>query len=545
MLRIGLLPAVASLVAGLAAMTSAQSNTINGLDVKIGEVKSLTAMGRTGTYPNGMNGCAMTTTACNMGSVDVPWLQAMQENHPFIAFLVAKERGTRMVQISDYSFCKHGFFALSNSQCTPCQNPSNGTFLGVGCSDTYSTGNNGDSYWLGPATEIDPWLGAWTAACSHFDKGEPPVAPPQDCDGVRSLTTTMVNNMGPVAHRIHIADADLVTPGDLYYQGQYVIRGEAESKRGDNLASRKFTATWTGSSWVFTSVDSGPNYGSILQRWSGATVTSNTNGTDDGRVYVAVKVTGPTNGIYHYEYAIHNRDNARGISGFHIPVSPCTTISNVVFRDIDSDASNNWNFNATSGTQVVWDTANNPIRWNSFYNFAFDSNAAPVTNVNVTLDEFLAGGGAPSISVSTTVPGNLPFANFGVGTPGCNGAHNMCANSAPYIGNAGFALLCDHAPASALGLGIVTDAAVVAGSDAFGLGFITYNDFFTSTELITFDFVSDANGKGGAAAAIPSDATLVGNTYYADALWAWPGGPCTPSPLGISSSNAAQITITN
>ena len=44
-------------------------------------------------------------------AVDVPWLQAMAEDHPFIAFLLVRESNGRLVQISDHSYVKHGFFA--------------------------------------------------------------------------------------------------------------------------------------------------------------------------------------------------------------------------------------------------------------------------------------------------------------------------------------------------------------------------------------------------------------------------------------------------
>lgn len=531
-------------VAGFSTLTFAQSNVINGLDVKLGRLESLVVQGRTGTFPGGQNGLAMSTTSCNVGSVDVPWLAAMADNHPYIAFLVARERGNRMVQISDYSFCKHGFFALSDNQCSPCQHPSpTGTWLGVGCSDTYSTTNNGNSYWLGPPGEIDPWLGMWNPVCSHFDKGEPPVASPADCDGQRSLTNAMVSAMGPVAHRVRVNDSDFNVPGTYYYQGYYVIRAEAESQRGDNLGSKRFTPSWTGSNWNITTNDTNITYGSILNRWSGATVTSNTNGFDDGRVYVAVKVTGPTNGMYHYEYAFHNRDNKRGISAVHLPISQCVTITNVGFDDVDSDNTNSWTLTQTP-TEAIFGNINNPIRWNSFYNVWFDSNAAPVSiGFSAQLDEATGGAGATSFTVQTTVPMNLPFSNFGIGTPGCHGDHHMCANSAPYIGNSGFQLLCDNAPAGALGLGLATDVGLLTGGDQFGLGIILYNDLLLATQVYQFDMNSDANGLGTAPAPIANDNALIGMTFYVDALWAW-FSECVPSPLGLSTSNAMQVTVT-
>src|SRR5262249_55853311 len=166
------------------------------------------------------------------------------ERHPFISFIIVRAKDGRFEQISDQSYVKHGFFALSNSLCSTCS-PTDGSVLGIGCSDTYDVSNNGDNYWLGPPEEIDSWLGTWTAACSHFDKGEPPKNPPQDCDSVRSLTSSQANNLGPVGHRIHVADADFNVPGaTFYFQGMYTITGEPEATRDDNLGSRPFTVNW-------------------------------------------------------------------------------------------------------------------------------------------------------------------------------------------------------------------------------------------------------------------------------------------------------------
>src|SRR5262249_26389366 len=153
----------------------------------------------------------------------------------------------------------------------------------------------------GGADEIDPWLGIWNPFCSQFDRGEPPVAPPNDCDGRRSLTQGQSDNLGPVGHRVHVTDEALNHPeATFYFQGMYIIAGEAELVRDNNLGSRLCVPAWSGSRWNIT-VPSSSNpltYGSILQRWSGATIASTTNGVDDGRVYVAAKVTGPDQGFY-------------------------------------------------------------------------------------------------------------------------------------------------------------------------------------------------------------------------------------------------------
>jgi hypothetical protein len=117
----------------LATPVAAQSNVIPGTDVSLGILSDLTMVGRQGNYPAGMNALAMATTSCNKGSVDVPWLAPMQENHPMMAFMVVRyDPGGRIMQVSDYSAVKHGFFALANSQCDSCTvNPfgHNGLFL--------------------------------------------------------------------------------------------------------------------------------------------------------------------------------------------------------------------------------------------------------------------------------------------------------------------------------------------------------------------------------------------------------------------------------
>jgi len=391
-----------------------QSNTDGAIDLLLAQVDDLTALARVGQFPIGINACAMETTACNGGTKAINWQQAMDPDHPFIAFLLARESNGRFEQISDRSYVKHGFFALSGAFCSICT-PTDGTTLGLGCSDTYSTGNNGDSYWLGPPDEIDPWSGLWNPACSHFDRGEPPVAPPGDCNGFRSLTQAQVQALGSIAHRIRVRDADLNVAGSLFwFQGMYVIETEGDAVRGDNLGSRRFTPVWTGTNWNLN--ETGVLvHGSILQRWVGASVSSATNGSDDGRLYVAVKVTGPDDGFYHYEYAVHNRDNARGVGALRIPVCPQARVRNIGFGDIDQDLNNQWTA-AQAGSEIVYTSASNPLKWNSFFNFWFDSDAAPLTGA-LNLDQDAPGPGLASVSVTSSAP--LGLFNIYLG-PGCS-----------------------------------------------------------------------------------------------------------------------------
>jgi hypothetical protein len=295
--------------------------------------------------------------------------------------------------------------------------------LAVGCSDTYGSAENGDPYWLGAPEEVNPWLGQWDSVCSQFDKGEPPVAPPGDCDDVRSLTRDMCNKMGPVRHRINVSDADLDVDGAAYYiWGQYLIRGEADGLRDDDAVSRDFTPTWSGSHWNL-SLGTSTMRGTILKRWTDASVRSNSNGGDDGRVFLASKVTGPdaVTGLYHYEYAANNRDNVRGIKTLHIPLRPDAKIYNPGFRDIDADPNNDWSFTVEGG-EAYWTTDTNPLLWNTFFNFWFDSDMPPAKGNRALVDEDQPGRGLDTFDISTTSPmGPSVGSDLGFGKAGGNG----------------------------------------------------------------------------------------------------------------------------
>ncbi|MBM3976282.1 MAG: hypothetical protein FJ299_04750 [Planctomycetes bacterium] len=518
-----LLPILATpaLLLAIGARPAAQANQVAGRDVQLFSLSALTAMGRTGTFPSGLNGLAMSTTSCNTGVGNLPWNQAMAATHPMISFIVARREvgDTRITQISDRSFIKHGFFATNSGGCGSCQSPGTGSQLGPGCSDTYGTTNNGDNFWLGPADEFNPWLGTWNPVCSHFDKGEPPVAPAQQCDGLRSLTTSQATALGPVGHRINVTDAALNTAAAGWvYQSQYNVIGEPEIERDNNTAWRPFTPTWSAgqNKWNFTT-GSGTNYNSILTAWPGAIVADVLNGGDDGRVHVAYKVTGPVNGVYHYEYAIHNRDNHRGIDAFRLPVCANARILAVGFQDIDLNAGNDWTF-ANNGTELVWSTSNNPLNWNSFYNFWFDSDAAPQI-APALLDQDKAGTGLAQLSVNVRAPLTVYNEYLGAGcsldaTPPVLFATGSPANAA--IPNASFGF-------QSTGNAIVSPVTLfyggLPGTLNLGGSCNLYMGGWLGTGITIWgSAVSDAVGTASFAVPVPNDAGLEGLEFRFQSL---------------------------
>ncbi len=438
MTRLALLP-LAALATGLAA----QSNVVAGLDGRLTVVNSLTYYGRRGpAHPNGEVGMAMLNTMCNPGSVNIPWYQAMQPNHPKFGFLIVRVAGDRIEQINEWSFCKHAFVSINVSgACGSCQDPGTGSLMGLNCSDTYAAGNNANRRWLGPPEEIDPWLGTWQPVGSYFDIGDPMQAGyPLPADGIRSLDHTIFDT---VQNRVTVDEADLLTPNASYYYGlQLIHEGEALANRDDNLAHRGFNPVWNGGSWSFPNNAAGQQYGSILDRWPGANVEFGHDGGDNGRFFVASKVTPLGGGLYHYEYAVHNVDNSRGGGTLRIPIDAGATASNFTFGDIDLDPSNDWTA-ARVGNEVVFTSPQgNPLEWNTIYNFGFDADVPPGVST-CEIDHARPGVGSLWVEVQTEVPGGSTIATFATFGAGCAGSTPPPPVPCPELNGAGGTLTND------------------------------------------------------------------------------------------------------
>jgi len=411
--------ALLCLVPAVLGSLPAQSNTVAGLDGRLTNISNPTYYGRRGpSYPNGEVGMAFANTMCNPGSVNIPWYQAMQPNHPKFGFLIVRVANDKIEQINEWSFCKHAFLSINvNGACGSCVSPGTGSLMGLNCSDTYGASNNASRTWLGPPNEIDPWLGTWNPVGSYFDIGDPSQPGyPAAADGVRSLSQSIFDS---VDNRVTIDEIDLTTPNAEYYYGlQLIHEGEALSARGDNLAHRGLNASWSGSSWSFSNNSNGQDDGTILKRWPGATIYSASNGLDDGRFFVASKVTSLGGGNYHYEYAIHNVDNSRAGGGFRIPIDAGATASNYSFGDIDTSSSNDWTV-ARIGNEIVFTaTANNPLEWNTIYNFGFDADFPPGLST-ADIPEHRPGAGANEVTIQTEVPGGTTIATFSKFGSGC------------------------------------------------------------------------------------------------------------------------------
>ena len=347
-----------------------------GRDVKLGQLYGIGVAGREGTFPAGDNGLSMATTSCNVGSVDVEWFAAMFEDHPGIAMNLYRISGDRFEQIGQ-SWIKHGFFALSSSQCTPCQNPSNGTYLGVGCSDTYGFGNNSSRTWLGPRDEWNANAGTWECTGSHFDGASP------NC-----IRNHGGSGHGPIDHRLRVSDKLLGNPGsDYYYEAFYLVRDDNDIF--NNAGYKPVTMSWTGSTWSFGSsgFSTPPIEGPAIQAYGDDRTHLQTN---EGELYVAWVVTDLGEDNWRYTYSVYNFTFDPAIRAIGIPVDDGfnldLTKAGMSFY-VDQEMpylSSNWNVTHENG-MLVFATPNthqdtplaNACRWGSTYSFWFECDAPP------------------------------------------------------------------------------------------------------------------------------------------------------------------------
>ena len=273
------------------------------------------------------------------------------------------------------------------------------------------------------------------------------MAAPDDCDLKMSLTFDMIDDFDRVYGRVQVADEDMQDEDARYfYQTHYVVATELEAARWDNSAHRRFTPTWDGSKYTFSN-NNALTWGVAVEAWRDATITSATNGEEDGRVFLGCKVTGPVDGMYHYEYALQNRDNDAGVSAFRLPICPTAEIVNAGFSDVDGTASNDWSIEVV-GSELVFSTTDNPLEWNTIYNFWFDSDAAPI-DLSATLEAFDTKDVEPAYGIATSVPGGRYNLSAGPGcaegTPPALNAQGAPARAT--LGNDTFALeSTGHAP---------------------------------------------------------------------------------------------------
>ncbi|MEM7229406.1 MAG: hypothetical protein AAF432_11395 [Planctomycetota bacterium] len=373
-----------------------------GPDVIVGDIPSIQTWGAVG----GISAYSIATTSCNKGDQVLPWT-ANDNNHPVISQTMYRYDGLRMEQVG-ISFVKHGFGSLQGTQCCPlCNNPGSSTVLGVGCSDPYTTGLNGDQNGfgsiagLGPRSEINAATGEFL-----FPYGQ------QGMSG------------NAIYKRLQVDNGDLdpaMNPGARYFvEAHYVTRADADAGNKNNNASYREALVGSFSGGAYAMSLTGPTNITepALFEWqkvqpSVSIVTFDVLG--DGRFYIASNATDNGDGTWHYEYAVMNLSSNRNASAVEIPLPLCSATTNLFFGDVDHHSNEPYSGTdwaaAVSAASVRWSTDDfatdpnaNAIRWGTLYNFAFDADGAPTT-VDATIELHGPGAAAGSFVAAVQAPG--------------------------------------------------------------------------------------------------------------------------------------------
>lgn len=432
------------------ALNSDLAGTVPGPDVVVGDLVGLAQFGVSGTQV----GLAVGTDSCNFGTVDLNWFANPSNDHPVIPQNLYRMSGgatndARFEQIGQSSV-KHGFTALTQNLCSLGCNGVGGTRLGSGCSDPYSASLN-----AGPNLGSRAWINPFTGFFPRNDSATPN-------NNHNNHTHT------GVSHRILTEISDLSTaqnPGATYYaESQYVTPHEynwcqanpTQCNMYNNVSYRRYNVSGTGSPFSFSPAAATVRAKPAIEAWTGATVVEmRPDPGNDGIGMVAYKVTNPSPGVWHYEYAVYNQNLDRAIQSFGVPVGAGVTLTNVGFHAppqhpgwAADGTTGNAGFSSApwaqsqAGGAMTWSSetfAQNPnanaIRWGTMYNFRFDSNRPPQT-ATATVGFYKTG--AP-ITVQVQGPSAAPIVSASVSgrviTTGGHGVGNARVTMTDSNGN--------------------------------------------------------------------------------------------------------------
>jgi hypothetical protein len=366
------------------------AGTAPGPDVIVGDLPSVEQGGSSA----GFVGLGVGTTSCNNGQEPLHWFALPNPDHPVIPQNLYRMSGgtdntERFEQIGQ-SWLKHAFAASEGNDCgLGCSTSgcTTGTNLCSGCSDPYSASLNYSQFSLGSRAWVNPFTGVF------------PGSPSPNNHAGHTHTGT--------SHRVTVATTDLDAthnPGATYFaEGQYVTPHEytwcqanpGECNMNNNVSYRQFSVRGT-ATFRFTPVGSTVQKTPAIFAWTGATITQmEPDPGNDGIAFVGYKVTNPSTGVWHYEYAIYNQNLDRAIQSFAVPTA--RRVRNISFHAPPQEPGwpndntvGNTGYSSTPWTSVVaggsltWScetiaqNANaNAIRWGTLYNFRFDSNRPP------------------------------------------------------------------------------------------------------------------------------------------------------------------------
>src|SRR5207244_1415118 len=394
--------------------------TVPGPDVIVGNLIDLVQLDNGAV--NGKVGVSLGTDACNKGTENVEWIALPDNRHPFIPQNLYRMGGgndnTQQFEQIGQSWGKHAFAAASSNSCGFGCNGVGGDHLGSGCSDAYGAGLNGSQTGIGSRAWVNPFTGNFPSGNTANDH----TGHAHDVTSHRMLVDVNDLNTSLNPGATYFAEAEYIVP----HEGTWCQSHPDQCNMYNNASYRPYTVT--GINQPFSFAGAGPTVREhpAIMAWAGATVNQiqPAPGTD-GIWFMGYKVTNPTTGVWHYEYALYNQNLDRAIQSFSVPVGPGVNISNIGFHapiqhpgflhdGTQGDAgysSAPWNV-TQDASFITWSSETfaqnqnaNAIRFGTLYNFRFDADQPP-NPTNATVGYFKTG--SPTF-VGVQAAGNVPL----------------------------------------------------------------------------------------------------------------------------------------
>jgi hypothetical protein len=385
---------------------SGPAQFVSGPDVIVGDLEDVNQLDQQAV--NGQVGLAIGTDSCNIGDQPIDWFALPSTDHPVVPQNLYRMSGgtdnhERFEQIGQ-SWMKHTFEALEESVCATCNTGTceTGTHLCPGCSDPYVSQLNGDQNSIGSRAWINPFTGAFPSNAN-------------DHTG---------HNHDAVSHRILVNTSDLIpaqnTGASYFGEAAYIAPFEytwcqshpTECNMFNNFSYRQFSVNGGPTVFNFSPVSNTVRVQPAIMAWSGATVNPPVapDPGNDGIWFMGYKVTNPSAGVWHYEYALFNMNLDRAIQSFSVPLGAGVNVSNTGFHAppqhpgwAQDGTFNNQGFSSMpwnvtqDASSITWSSETlaqnqnaNAIRWGTLYNFRFDADQAPQTT-NATVGFFKTG----------------------------------------------------------------------------------------------------------------------------------------------------------
>jgi hypothetical protein len=220
----------------------------------------------------------------------------------------------------------------------------------------------------------------------------------------------------------YFAEAQYVTPHEYAWCQAH----PTECNMFNNASYRKYIVSGT-TNFAFTPDGSTARMQPAIRAWTGATVNRiEPDPGNDGIWFMGYKVTNPSAGVWHYEYALFNENLDRAIQSFSVPLGPGVNVSSIGFHAPPQHPgwANDGTLNSQGYSSTPWtptQTANsltwnceafaqnqnaNAIRWGTLYNFRFDADQPPQAT-SATVD-FFKTGSPMTVAIQAPVQGGTP-----------------------------------------------------------------------------------------------------------------------------------------